>query len=129
MKTRLWDTCKPVLTAVLATSFIGLGACKATTAPSSSRVTPAVRPTPISAVLEPDGSASRVSQFQAKGNLNLAGATFLALTRLEAVSTHEDVYQFKATCPANTRAEVSLKFVHHGTYNGCHGSSSCDRTG
>ena len=103
MKTRFWDTCKPVLAVILAASF-SLSACSPKTAPQGSRATSALRATPISAVLEPDGSASRVSQFQTKGNLRLAGATFLALTRLESVSTHEDVYQFKVTCPADIRA-------------------------
>ena len=63
-----------LLTFLLATIFV-ISGCKSGAKPAPYAT--------ISAVLPPDGSASRVTEFQNKGNLSLPGDAFLALTSLE----------------------------------------------
>jgi hypothetical protein len=72
--------------------------------------------TPISGELSPNGSASRVSEFQDKAQLSLNGATFLALTRLQVSSTEKDVYKFTATLPTNTPAYITVQLIPDQKY-------------
>jgi hypothetical protein len=71
---------------------------------------------PISAVLSPDKSVSRINEFQNKGNLSLMGATFLALTKLEFTSSDKNLYNFGATFPTNTKADITLRMTPNQKY-------------
>jgi hypothetical protein len=72
--------------------------------------------TPISAVLYPDKSVLRINEFQNKGNLSLMGATFLALTKLEVTSSDNNFYNFVATFPTNTKANITLRMIPNQKY-------------
>jgi hypothetical protein len=89
---------KLVLAVVLATLLVDLVGC----APKN--------------VVKPDKSPSRVSQFQTKGNLNLAGATFLALTTFEVASAKDNDYQFKVAFPTKTQADITLRMIPNQKY-------------
>jgi len=71
---------------------------------------------PLSAVLMPDSGASRVSEFQSRGNLNPAGAAFLAATKLEISSPQKNLYQFTATFPGNAIADMTLRVITDQKY-------------
>ncbi len=70
----------------------------------------------IVATLAPDSSRARVSEFQTKGNLTLAGATILARTKLDVLKSEKNVYRFVATFPGNMTAGVTIRVTRGGLY-------------
>ena len=72
--------------------------------------------TTISASLSPDGSVSRITEFQNRGNLNLQGANFLASTGLEVSSTEKNLYTFIATLPTKTTAQITVHLTPNQKY-------------
>jgi cell division protein ZapA (FtsZ GTPase activity inhibitor) len=83
----------------------------------------------ISANLSPNGSESRVTEFQNKGNLNLQGATFLASTGLEVSSTDKNLYTFIATLPTKTTAHITVRLTRNQHYKPTVDELSANRAG
>ena len=112
MGSKVRQRTKLILAAIIVAIFTELVGCSSKAAPAKT-LPPlgAPRATPLTAVLLPDKSQARVRAFQEKGGLSEAGAGFLALTRLDMVSTHENLYEFTATFPTNTQAKLTLRVI------------------
>ncbi len=104
------------LGALVSLLVLFISGCSSEAKPAPSSPAGTNMATPLSAVLLPDTGASRVSEFRSKGNLNLAGATFLAAGKLEVNSPAKNLYQFTATFPANTIANITIKLTPNKKY-------------
>ena len=114
MKSKLSGLGNLFLSVILVTVSTGLAGCGSDNIASPSNAVK--RTTPVTAVLVPENSESRVREFQEKGGLSPMGAAFLALTKLEIVSPDENLYQFTATFPTNTQAEITLRLTSGQKY-------------
>jgi hypothetical protein len=68
------------------------------------------------ATLYPDATPGRIKEFQDRAHLSTAGATFLALTKLEVSSSDKNLYKMVATFPTNTRADITLRMTPNQKY-------------